>query len=304
MQRSDTAEPAVNERGELIGPAAEAPPPKPMGPVNDRGELLTTPVHGKTGEVAAAAAAQHGQPSALGPVNERGELLSTPVAPRAVAPVGVEADEPIIEGTDLLPMPGVGEPVKYFLRPGEFKSGRAEFPAFVVKRDIQARTVDLVVFFDALDYTDATRVAERRHGERGFERILPPGLLRSWNALMGRIRAPVMVAEELADFDPGKPGNIQWLKGASLQGREDLPGVPVREVEALPPLADPLDEQTINRVQRMIDETVNARIAKAFGPFELPEGGFCQAHNELEERVEALEKKAKPAKRRKRSAAE
>lgn len=252
----------------------------PVGPVNERGEPLNTPVHGMSAKPVVGDAGGRG-----GPVNERGEPLSTPVVRTDVAQAAVDLmpDEPqvgsaLVESPaqEALPLPEIGEPVRYFAGPTAFRGRRNSFPAIVVDVDKRRRALDLVVFYDAQEFVDQHGVTERRGGERGFERIVPPGLLREW---IGWMQNRIMVSELTDD-----------AAFAKAVGERPAALVPAPQQ----PRAEPLDEATQQMVLEMVEGVVKDRLASFFGPFEVPEGGIGTAMNNHDERIEALEKAAKP----------
>lgn len=83
-----------------------------------------------------------------------GHLLAS-VNPEAAAAI---RPEPIIAAGRV---PYIGEPVIYFTRPGEGRSGRNQFPALVLDYRADNDSADLVIFFAADDIGDRFRCQRR-----------------------------------------------------------------------------------------------------------------------------------------------
>lgn len=74
-----------------------------------------------------------------------------PAAPAPVASPGLD---------HLADLPDIGDMVIYRPRSGEIRRGRDRVPAMVIWRNVEARTLDLVVSYDANDHSDRERVPE------------------------------------------------------------------------------------------------------------------------------------------------
>lgn len=166
--------------------------------------------------------------------------------------VNKDAAEAIGREEQKQPLPGIGETVRFFPRPGELRSGKGEYAALVTGRDEADYTLDLVVFFDVDDSIGQKKMPRR---------------------------------------NPDQPRGWEFLATTSRQG----------DITQAPLTAD--DAKRLAALEQVTSELA-AELMKLrqviFGEFEPPNEPFVEILSEHEDRLVALEPKAKVAPKAKR----
>lgn len=86
-------------------------------------------------------------------------------------------------------LPGIGETVRFYPRPGELRSGRGKYAALVTDAH-EDGTLDLIVFFDVDD-----SISQKKVPMRNFDQP------RGWEPIEGRNRSPLLpVADQSREF--------------------------------------------------------------------------------------------------------
>lgn len=148
----------------------------------------------------AAAALQNGEdPYRAKITGNEPQGLNQKLAQEAAPPEPVE----VFEEWRNFPLPPVGEIVIYLPPPGQGRSGRSEFPAFVMAQHIEQHTVDLLVIFGVDDLVDRLRIPHctPNHPAPAFKERLQPGEPRAPAiGLLGAQPALQQISQEIDEL--------------------------------------------------------------------------------------------------------
>lgn len=143
-------------------------------------------------------------PEAAAAITERPIQTAAPAEDLLSAQPVASAAPPVAPEPEQTSLPGVGDGVTYFPRPGELRAGKGLHAAIVTAVNPEDRTVDLVVVYDADDFVGMRRVPARLNREgMGWEPkpAVNDARIAALEAAVDRLSRQVLGSLVLSDGD-------------------------------------------------------------------------------------------------------